>query len=117
MRIDVYCSSIPNSAELSRLTIRRMEGALERFADRIDSVQVRLEDVNGPRGGTDAGGRCVVELTGLRPVVISDRAESFREVVDALVKRASHTVSRRISRRHTLRSTGPALSEVLAEAG
>lgn len=51
-RLDIW-SNRQRSDALRQYVERRLRFALGRFAHRLDQLQVRLEDVNGPRGGLD----------------------------------------------------------------
>jgi hypothetical protein len=55
--------------------------ALGRFQARITKVVVKLEDLNGPKGGVDK--RCVIELTGSFGERIAEaRDESFEVAIN-----------------------------------
>ncbi|MGB5178955.1 MAG: HPF/RaiA family ribosome-associated protein [Gammaproteobacteria bacterium] len=75
-------------------------------SSRVQSVRVRLSDINGPRGGVDKC--CLVEarLEGLPLVVVEDVQSDMYTAIDRAVGRAARTVKRRLaqqgSRRHQL---------------
>ncbi|KYF61822.1 hypothetical protein BE11_17080 [Sorangium cellulosum] len=81
----------------ARLGIR-----LGKFATEIQRVSVRLEDVNGPRGGVDTACRIKVVLNGLESVIAQEVAVGIREAID----RASHVVERAVGR--AIRRSRPA---------
>ena len=62
MRVEVRSRGIEGGRELTDHVRRRLAFALGRFGDSIRRVRVRIEDVNGPRGGMDK--RCVVRVSG-----------------------------------------------------
>jgi putative sigma-54 modulation protein len=75
---------------------RRLGFALGRFAGRVTSVWVRLEDLNGPRGGVDK--QCRVEVRGTprwRVVVVDSDADLYA-TVDRAADRVRRTVARMI---------------------
>lgn len=110
MKVNVYCGGLPAMSSATESATQRVEQALARFAHRIHSVSLTLDDVNGPRGGEDTHGRCVVQVRGLPPVVLNDRGVSIRAVLDKLIKRVNHTIARRIHRGHTRATRGPSLA-------
>ncbi|WP_437737480.1 HPF/RaiA family ribosome-associated protein [Sorangium sp. So ce1335] len=73
---------------------QRLGIRLGKFSAEIQRVSVRLEDVNGPRGGVDTVCRIKVVLRGLPTVVAQDVAEGIREAID----RASHIAERSVRR-------------------
>ena len=55
-------SKVECTDELREFVQRKLAFALSRFADRVQSVDVLLDDVNGPRGGIDQRCRLIVGL-------------------------------------------------------
>ena len=74
---------------------------LGKFASSIERVSVRIEDVNGPRGGVDQACRIKVVLSGLPSVIFESRDASLRNAVDAALAGAERTVRRALQRRRT----------------
>ena len=62
MQIDVRGKGLSVTAGLRSFVERRVRLALGSRSERIDRVQVWLEDVNGPKGGDDK--RCRVRVQG-----------------------------------------------------
>ena len=80
---------------------KRVAAKLGKFAEHIERVTIRFEDVNGPRGGIDVVCRGKVVLSGLPSVVVEERAKSarlaFGQVLEGLT-RAVRKVLERASR-------------------
>jgi hypothetical protein len=70
---------------------RRLLYSLGRFGDRVRRVLVRLEDLNGPRGGLDK--RCHIEAR------LSDRGVLVVDVRDVELEPAVGRAADRIARR------------------
>lgn len=85
------------------LVARRVETALDRFDSRIQSVAIRLADVNGPKGGRDK--RCLIAITGrgLSRIRVQAEADTWRGAVDLAAERASRAVARRIDAKRAKR--------------
>jgi ribosome-associated translation inhibitor RaiA len=77
---------------------RRVEFALDRYAERIARVRVTVADVNGPRGGEDKSCRVEVRLRGGRAVrtAVVD-ADAYAGIGVAL-HRAGRAVARSLQR-------------------
>jgi len=85
-----------------RSYIRRKLGAkLGKFADAIERVSVRTEDVNGPRGGVDQMCRIKVALNGLPSVVFESQDASLQVAVDGAIAGVERTVRRAVQRRRS----------------
>lgn len=85
---------------VDRAYIRRKLGRrLGKFADAIERVSVRIEDINGPRGGVDRACRIKVVLSGLPSVVFERRDSSLEAAVDGAVAGVETAVRRAVQRR------------------
>jgi len=78
---------------------RKFAAALQRFRSRIASVLVRIEDLNGPRGGADDK-LCFVAVTGkhLPRVRIQARSDDPFTAVETAATRTSRGVARALDR-------------------
>ncbi len=93
------------STSLARLARRRLEFALARFAARVESLTVRLRDLNGPKGGIDR--HCLVAVRLSRPrrlIVIEDTDVDAAVALNRAVGRAVGTVARAIQTRRDWRT-------------
>ena len=77
----------------------RLGRKLGKFAPTIERVSVRVDDVNGPRGGVDQVCRINVALVGLSPVVVERRDASLEAAIDGALTGAERAVRRRVQRR------------------
>ncbi|HEX2638748.1 MAG TPA: HPF/RaiA family ribosome-associated protein [Gemmatimonadales bacterium] len=82
---------------------RRLNSALARFRGHVDDVQVRLSDVNGPRGGVDKRCRLVLSASRGDVLVAEGRAPNFYQAVDLATNRAARSVRRVSAAPHTMR--------------
>jgi ribosome-associated translation inhibitor RaiA len=78
---------------------RKLGSKLEKFSGAIERVSVRVEDVNGPRGGVDQACRVKVVLTGLPSVVFESRDASLNAAVDGALSGVQRAVRRATQRR------------------
>ena len=101
--ITVHARGVELKNSHHRAIRRILASALGRFARRVRTVHVWLEDVNGPRGGVDI--RCRIEVL-LRPrgsVTVSALAiDEFAATAEAAA-RARELVDRRVKKVRTLR--------------
>jgi len=88
--------------EGDREYVRRKLGMrLGKFADSIERVSVRIDDVNGPRGGVDQVCRIKVVLSALPSVVFEARDASRRAAIDVAIDGTERAVRRSVGRRLT----------------
>jgi CBS domain-containing protein/ribosome-associated translation inhibitor RaiA len=78
---------------------RKLGRKLGKFASSIERTSVRVEDVNGPRGGVDKSCRIKVVLTGLPSVVVEERHASLQAALDNAIARIERGVRQTVQRR------------------
>jgi putative sigma-54 modulation protein len=98
MRIHIRGRSLNVSDEQGAHIERRLIFALGRFGEEVDSVEVSVEDVNGPRGGIDKCCRMAVRLTSGGAVRVEEVGEALEGVVDGAADRMSRSVARALKR-------------------
>ena len=106
MRFSVSGDGVKVTTGLREYIDRRLHFALGRFGTAIDTVSVRVEDINGPRGGVDKHCRIVVKLraSGSNPIAIDDSDEELHVAVARASNRAERTVARAIERKRRKRA-------------
>jgi len=80
---------------------RKLARMLAKFGSAVERTSVRLEDVNGPRGGIDKRCQVKVVLRGLPSVYVDERHRSVQAAMDHALARADHTVRQALQRRRT----------------
>ena len=102
MRVDIKTSGLDLTDGLREHTERRLEFALDRAHHDINSVTVRLSDINGPRGGFDKRCQIQIPLPHHRGVVIEETDSDLYVAIDRAASRAGNTLGRQLSRRRNL---------------
>lgn len=106
MRVQIKARHVEVTKEMRIYIERRLHFALSRFSTELRGVLVRLEDVNGPRGGVDK--RCQITLRGPRfgNVTIDEMSGDVLGAVDTAADRAARTVARALerAREHVVRA-------------
>jgi len=86
----------PEERALIRAKLTRRLG---KFAQSIERVSLRTEDVNGPRGGVDCVCRIKVVLRGLPSVVLEKQDAFMNAAVDLALAGVERGVRRALTRR------------------
>ncbi|HET7753787.1 MAG TPA: HPF/RaiA family ribosome-associated protein [Anaeromyxobacteraceae bacterium] len=88
-----------------RTTIREKLGRkLGKFAASIERVSVRVQDVNGPRGGVDHECRIKVVLSDLSSVVVAEQDASVGAAIARAVAAAERATRRAVQRRRSTKT-------------
>jgi ribosomal subunit interface protein len=98
MQIQIQARDFPLTEALGAYIERRINFVLSSRFEQIKRIEVRLSDINGPRGGIDK--RCHIQITlpRLRDVVIEDTETDLYIAIDRAIDRAGRTVNRRLKR-------------------
>ncbi|MCW8933708.1 MAG: HPF/RaiA family ribosome-associated protein [Gammaproteobacteria bacterium] len=107
MQIDIQARNFSLTQALRSYIERRLAYALGTRDEHIQRIQVRLSDINGPRGGEDKCCHIQVVLPHLADVIIEDIEVDMYAAIDRATDRAGRTVGRKLSRqRHNNRVAG-----------
>lgn len=73
--------------------------ALARYGDRITRVEVYLSDENSAKAGANDK-RCVIEArpAGMRPIAVTDQADSLPRAIDGALQKLERALSSDIGR-------------------
>lgn len=91
------------AGELTGFVERRVRFAMRRRADAVQQVTVRLEDLNGPRGGFDKECRIALHTAGHGTLVAHALATTWRSAVYEALRRAVQLLARVLGRKRSLR--------------
>ena len=78
---------------------RKLSRKLAKFESAIERTSVRLDDVNGPRGGRDKRCRIKVVLNRQPSVYVEERHESVQAAMDRALARIEYAVRQAVERR------------------
>ncbi|HAU69033.1 MAG: HPF/RaiA family ribosome-associated protein [Arenicella sp.] len=95
MKIQIYSNDI-NLTDPLKLSIEaQAEKRAARHVDRIDTMVIRIKDLNGPKGGKDK--QCTVEIhqAGQAPIVVTKQSESLAKAINKALGRAVRTSVRK----------------------
>ena len=97
MLINIYSHGFSITRAVREYVDKRLHFALARIGHRLRRIDVRLSDLNGPRGGVDK--RCLIEVRINRhpPVIITDVQSDLYTSIDRACARAGRTVMRRLA--------------------
>ena len=90
----LFNSRHPQATQFRDLTERRVRFVLRRLGWMVPRAEVKMSDVNGPRGGIDK--RCQVELRtdGAGSLVVASVANDWRTAQDNALARAARFLMR-----------------------
>jgi len=104
MRIEIRARHFSLTDTLRDYCERRARFAMGRLSDRIRDVTVRLEDINGPRGGVDKVAKVTVRLAQGRQLAVEASDTSLAAAVDRALERAGHALGRALGRAQRIAS-------------
>lgn len=109
MQIHIHARG-QNSRAARQFIEDRVLSKLSRTRRRIHSIELYLEDINGPRGGADQCVRLIVDLRPTGRVVVRNVDLSSAASIGSAARRALQAVRRALGRRRTKRLRGAQLA-------
>ena len=100
MRVDIKTSGLDLTEGLRDHTERRLGFALDRAHHDVNTITVRLSDINGPRGGADKRCQIQIPLPRHNGGVIEETDADLYVAIDRAASRAGNTLARQLARRH-----------------
>lgn len=112
MKIEL-AGNFPLSPSGREFVTQQAERKLSKFAARIREADITIDDINGPKGGSDV--RCLIRarLNRLPDIVIEETASTVGAALHAL-DRAVHAMSRAVDKHHSLRRRSEPMQQLAA---
>jgi putative sigma-54 modulation protein len=107
MRVTIRPLGVDMSREDRNFLQRRLQFALARWQNEIESVIAYLVDENGPRGGEDKTCRLLVVLSRGDPLAIHEQGSDLRDVSSRAAERLAQVIDRRLKRQQRHRTLRP----------
>lgn len=98
MTVLLHSGSFPVTPALQEYAERQLKTALDRFGDRVERVTVRMDDVNGPRGGLDKRCGVTIALPRHRQIFVEETSGELYTTLARAVQRATRAVARQMDR-------------------
>ncbi len=90
----LFQSRAPNAVAMRELAERRVRFVLRRLGWLVPRAEVRLSDVNGPRGGVDKRVQVELRTDGVGAVVVTATGRDWRSALDDALTRAARLLLR-----------------------
>lgn len=103
MNLTIVSRHRPVTDELHDLARRAITHALDRFADRIREVRLRMEDINAMRGGVDQSGSLALVLDHGQTLHFHALRETPEAAIHELADLARNSLVRLLQRRRARR--------------
>lgn len=99
MKIDITMQQSCSDNKVVNQVARHARMALSRFDTSIQTVTIRITDINGPKGGVDI--RCVVsmKLISTGEIIVQGKGENVFSALNQCLSRSARTISRSLERR------------------
>jgi ribosomal subunit interface protein len=108
MNIEVRGTAMAITVALREHATRRLLFALSRFAPRLRRIEVRLDDINGPRGGVDKRCRVAIGVRAGAALVVEQVDSDMYAAIARAADRAGRAVDRSLARGRAAAAAGNA---------
>jgi ribosome hibernation promoting factor len=103
MKLEIRGLKIEITDSLRTYAERKIGFALDRFAERIRTVRLKLGDMNGSRGGVDKRCQLAISLAHSSPITLESRAATVQGAVDRIASKVRSFIKRRFVRKQEQR--------------
>lgn len=101
MHLNIRGRKVPISAALHEHCVNRLERALHPFREHVQSAELVLTDLNGPRGGLGQGCSVFVSLAGGTKLIVQSIESDFYTASGEATVRVGHLVGRSLAKIRT----------------
>lgn len=98
MELRVHGANIEATDAIISHVQTRFLAALDKHERQVEDVTVRLEDINGPKGGVDMRCQATIHLKPGDTIVVEEVEEDLYAAISVAADRTKHVVSRRLDR-------------------
>lgn len=103
MKLEVRGLNVEITDSLRAYAQRRLGFALDRYAERIRTMRLKLGDMNSSRGGVDKRCQLAISLAHSSPITLESRASTVQGAVDRIASKVRSFVERRFVHKHEQR--------------
>ncbi len=106
MRTSIRLRGMPEALELRTHALRQLHFHLSRFSDAIDEVELRVSDVNGPKGGLDKRCQIILRLKRAGTVTLTVSGGDAGAAIGQAAEGTARMVARELARARDLWARG-----------
>jgi putative sigma-54 modulation protein len=98
MYLNINTQNITLSGELRNKIRAKFALLLQTDQHKIQSIQLTLTDINGPKGGQDKQCQIRLNLSGIPSILISQRQSSMSKAFSCAYSKLTNTLRRKLSK-------------------
>lgn len=102
MKIAIRFLGLPPSDAVRRFVERQSLSHLSRFGHELEAVEIRVRDVNGPRGGADMECKVVAKGPRVGFTTITELSGDMYQSVGVAMARLARAIARSLERTRSL---------------
>lgn len=98
MQLKVHGQNIEVTEAIANHVESRFTAALDQHERHVEDVTIRLEDVNGPKGGVDMRCKATIHLRPGEVIVVDEVEDDLYAAISVAADRAKHVVARKLDK-------------------
>jgi len=116
MSMNFSSDGLPLKVKVQDYVQRKIDSAIGPFEDFVKAVDIRIVDVNGPKGGIDQRCRVAVAMNGKPDIIASANHENAFGAISLAVDRVRRSLQRVVGRNKTKRNRNSPLSHQIDDS-
>jgi ribosome-associated translation inhibitor RaiA len=101
--LDVRARGFDLTQSMYRRAVDHIAAKMAKHARAISNITIRLQDVNGPKGGLDKRCRVELQIAGFGPVIVDEVDQDAYAAIDVAGERLRKVVSQVLDERRSRR--------------
>jgi ribosomal subunit interface protein len=97
MLVNIQSRHFSLSEALSKYVKSKVQIMLSRYDSKVNSINVSLFDINGPKGGEDKCCKIIIKINGASSIVVQETAEDLYDAINTCSRRARRALKRQLS--------------------
>lgn len=114
MKLEIRERDVEITDSIREYIERRLAFALDRFAEKIKIVRLKVQDVNSSRGGVDKYCRLAISFMYSSPITLDSCDTSIQGAIDRVSSKVRSLLARHFERRRKCRRSGRPARELFA---
>ncbi len=112
MQLIIQSPNVELNAIAKQNIKKRARKIFSRIEDKIDSVLINIQDINGPKGGLDKLCKVVIKSSVAPSVVVSNKKHQAAAAIDMALNKACFNLLKKIKKQSSHRNSEPVMNQI-----
>lgn len=112
MQLIIQSSNVELNAIAKQNIKKRARRIFSRIEDKVDSILINIQDINGPKGGLDKLCKVVIKSSIVPSVVVSNKKRQAAAAIDLALNKACFNLLKKIKKQSGKRNGDAVMNQI-----